>query len=106
MNITSPSVDRIFRRFRKLFTFPFDFLWRKFSHEGYAKHIGVNMGKGVRIYGNISWSTEPWIITIGDGCHITNDVTFVTHDGATLLFRDRTLILKLLHQSNLGSGFM
>ncbi len=43
----------------------------------------------MRIYGRIGWSTEPWIIALGDNVHITNGVKFLTHDGATLLFRDR-----------------
>ena len=33
---------------------------------GYAKLIGVNFPwGGVHLYGNIDWSTEPWIITLG-----------------------------------------
>lgn len=102
MRILLPTSPRIFRRFCKLFTFPINFLWRKFSPEGYANHIGVNIAKDVRIYGNVSWGTEPWIITIGDGCHITNDVTFVTHDGATLLFRDHTPDLEITAPIKLG----
>ena len=41
----------------------------------------------VYIYGKVHWSTEPWIITLGENVHITNNVTFVTHDGGTLLYR-------------------
>lgn len=29
--------------------------------------------------------TEPWLITIGDNCHITYGVRFLTHDGGTLV---------------------
>ncbi len=56
---------------------------------GYAKHIGVNMGNNVNIYGNPSdmFGTEPWCITLGNNVHITREVLFVTHDGGTLLFR-------------------
>lgn len=55
----------------------------------YALKIGVNMPLGgVTIYGKVEWSTEPWIITIGKNVHLTNGVSFVTHDGGTLLFRD------------------
>lgn len=59
------------------------------NHVGYAKHIGVNMGKNVNIYGNPSdmFGTEPWCITLGNNVHITREVLFVTHDGGTLLFR-------------------
>lgn len=53
----------------------------------YAKKIGVNMGSNVHIYGKVYWSTEPWIITLGNNVHITDGVKFLTHDGGTLLFR-------------------
>lgn len=42
---------------------------------------------GVHLYGNIDWSTEPWIITLGNNVHITDGVRFVTHDGGTLIYR-------------------
>lgn len=66
-------------------------LYATLNHEGYAKLIGVKMGKNVRIYGNPFWmfSTEPWCITLGNNVHITREVVFITHDGGTLLFRDK-----------------
>ena len=30
------------------------------------------------------FSTEPWIIKIGENCNITADVLFETHDAATI----------------------
>lgn len=56
----------------------------KFAHK-----IGVNFKdiSKVHIYGSVSWSTEPWLITIGENVHITDGVKFVGHDGGTLLFR-------------------
>ena len=42
---------------------------------------------GGHLYGNIDWSTEPWIITLGHNVHITDGVRFVTHDGGTLIYR-------------------
>ena len=53
----------------------------------YARKIGVNIRGKVFIYGKVSWSTEPWIITVGDNVHITDGVKFITHDGGTLLYR-------------------
>lgn len=55
----------------------------------YAQKIGVNFKdiSTVHIYGKVNWSTEPWLITIGDNVHITNGVNFIGHDGGTLLFR-------------------
>ena len=61
---------------------------KKFKPLLYAQKIGVNMPLGgVHLYGNIDWSTEPWIISIGENVHITEGVRFLTHDGGTLLFR-------------------
>lgn len=63
------------------------FYQRLFPYK-YAKKIGVNFPYGkVHFYGKISWSTEPWIITLGANVHITNGCRFITHDGGTLLFR-------------------
>ena len=56
----------------------------------YAKKVGVNFPEGeLHIYGNVGWSTEPWIITLGKNVHITDGVRFITHDGGTLLFRNQ-----------------
>lgn len=55
--------------------------------EAYAKKIGVNILGDIHLYGHIAWSTEPWIITLGNNVHIIDGVKFITHDGGTLLFR-------------------
>ena len=70
-------------------------IWRTLKPLGYAKKIGVNMKGTVHLYGNVGWSTEPWIITLGDNVHITDGVRFLTHDGGTLLFRDRVPDLEI-----------
>lgn len=31
------------------------------------------------------WSTELWLITIGDNCRITTGVRFLTHNGGVLI---------------------
>lgn len=46
-----------------------------------AKVLGVKMGKNVLI-STKKWSTEPWLITIGNNVQITKDVYFHTHGGA------------------------
>lgn len=52
----------------------------------YARSIGIQIGKGTRFYGAQPkmFSLEPWVIKIGDNCHITDDVLFETHDTGTL----------------------
>ena len=94
----------ILRKFKRLFTYPVETIWRKLSPVGFAKHIGVNLGERVHIYGGVRWSTEPWIITIGDDSHITNEVNFVTHDGATLIFRKQTPDLELTKPIVIGKN--
>ena len=70
----------------------------------YAKKIGVNMGSGCHFYGRISWSTEPWLITLGTNVHITHGVKFLTHDGGTLLFRDKVPDLEITKPINVGNN--
>ena len=62
---------------------------------GWARKIGVNFPGGLHLYGRISWSTEPWIITLGNNVHITEGVKFLTHDGGTLLYRNRVPDLEI-----------
>ena len=73
--------------FKKIYRKLYKSIVGKISPVKYAKKIGVNMGEGIHIYGPVEWSTEPWIITLGNNVHITNGVKFITHDGGTLLFR-------------------
>lgn len=61
---------------------------RKLKPLEYAKRVGVNFPpNGVHLYGDISWGTEPWIISVGNNVYITDGVKFITHDGGTLLYR-------------------
>ena len=64
-------------------------LYSKRKPVKYAKKIGVNFGENFHIYGEVFWSTEPWIITIGNNVHITDNVRFLTHDASAMLFRDK-----------------
>jgi acetyltransferase-like isoleucine patch superfamily enzyme len=56
---------------------------------GFARSLGVRIGRGVHFYGVSRgvFGSEPWMIKIGDDVHITAGVTFVTHDGGTLILR-------------------
>ena len=70
----------------------------------FAKLSGVNFGDGLHIYGNISWGTEPWIITLGENVHLTDGIRFITHDGGTLLFRSQVPDLEITKPITLGSN--
>ncbi len=54
---------------------------------GYARHLGVKVGVGCRIF-NFSFGSEPFLVEIGDRVTITSGVRMLTHDGATWLIRD------------------
>lgn len=77
------------RKIKKIFKWLCHIVYAKLNSEGFARHIGVNAGNNLHIYGNPigMFGTEPWCITLGNNVHITREVMFVTHDGGTLLYR-------------------
>ncbi len=52
--------------------------------EKYARKIGVTIGKNCLIYTR-NWSSEPYLITIGNHVQVTKDVYFHTHGGAHVI---------------------
>lgn len=67
-------MKRILNKLQSLF-------WDNFvSAEAYARHIGVKIGTGCRIATRY-WSSEPYLITIGNNVQITRGVSFYTHGG-------------------------
>lgn len=56
------------------------YCWRLASPEKYARHIGVTIGKNCLI-DTRNWSSEPYLITIGNNCQITRCVSIYTHGG-------------------------
>ena len=50
------------------------------SPENEARHLGVNIGKNCLISTRY-WSSEPYLITIGDNVQVTDNVSFHTHGG-------------------------
>lgn len=54
------------------------FVW---SYEKQAKNAGVHIG-GSNFIASKFWSSEPYLITVGNHCQITNGVKFFTHGGA------------------------
>lgn len=74
-------------RFKRLLLYIPDHLQAKISPEKYAKRKGVKMNGRVYFYGYPNLGSEPWMITMGNNVHITQDVKFITHDGAVLILR-------------------
>lgn len=80
--------------------------WTKISPIGYAKHLGVKLGKNVVFYGMkpSMFGTEPWLISIGNDCYITANCTFITHDGGTLILRKEVPDLDLVAPITIGDN--
>lgn len=57
-------------------------LKRILSPERYARRIGVHIGKDNFIPDKNCWSSEPYLITVGSHCGITEGVRIFTHGGA------------------------
>ena len=56
------------------------------------------------MYGRVQWGSETWIITLGENVHITDGVKFITHDGGTLLFRDKIPDLEVTKPIHVGNN--
>lgn len=54
---------------------------------GYARYLGVEVGEGCRIYIK-RFTSEPFLISIGNRVTITSGVRLLTHNGSTWLIRD------------------
>ena len=65
-----------------------DFYTKKTNPMKYARRVGVTIGKNCRLIDSPHWGSEPWLIAIGDHTEISFECTFITHDGATWVFRE------------------
>jgi acetyltransferase-like isoleucine patch superfamily enzyme len=56
----------------------------------YHRAQGAEIGEGVEIFGAgvNTFGSEPYLVRVGDGVTISNDVQFVTHDGGLRVVRD------------------
>lgn len=62
----------------------------KINAPKYFRSIGVRIGDNIHFYGPKPdmFSTEPWLVSIGNNCHITGGVRFITHDAGTFTIKD------------------
>lgn len=84
----------------------YDRFLAKINPAKYAINIGVKVLGKCFIYGDSykMFSTEPWLITLGNNVHITDEVRFITHDGGTLLFRDKVPDLEITAPITVGDN--
>lgn len=93
------------RRLANVFRYLWTQVWAKLSPNSYAKWLGVRLGKNVRFYSmrpNM-FSTEPWLIEIGNDVYITAGCQFVTHDGGTLILRKEVPDLEITAPIKVGN---
>jgi len=95
-----------FRRLLKIFTAPLNMLYATLYPVSYAKKIGVELKGRVTIYGTsyTMFSSEPYLVTLGDNVYISIGASFVCHDGSTLPFRKDIPDLELAGEIRVGNN--
>ena len=79
--------------------------WKVFvSPEKEARHLGVTIGNNCLISTRY-WSSEPYMITIGNNVQVTDNVSFHTHGGGKLLDRHIPILI-VLDEFGLKIGFI
>lgn len=103
--MTFGTGSKLLYRLVRIVQSPFMMLYAKLWPVAYARHIGVNLGRDVAIYGSsyTMFSAEPYLVTIGDNVHITG-AQFLCHDGAVLPFRKQYPKLEAAGPIKVGSN--
>ena len=60
-------------------------LLKRFRTVQFARKLGVHVGSGTWISSSVSFSSEPYLIQIGDHVQVTDGVHFYTHGGGHVL---------------------
>lgn len=77
---------------------------------GYARSIGVKMGKGCRMIDlqMNTFGSEPFLVTLGDNVTVSSGARFIAHDGGIHVFRkehpDIDLVAPIVVGSNVFIG--
>lgn len=97
-------------RMLRIVKFPIAYIKAKLFPVSYARDIGVNIKGKVTIYGSSyeMFSSEPFLVTLGDNVYITLNVKFICHDGSVLPFRkdipDLDITKKIIVGNNVFIG--
>lgn len=70
----------------------------------YSRNAGVTIGERCKLNGVPNWGSEPYLISIGDHTEVSFDVAFITHDGATWVFREEERYRKVLRFGKIRIG--
>lgn len=93
-NTRGMRIEKIIRRIK----------YHVMSPINYANSIGVHLGRGVQITGKQEWTSEPYLIFIGEGTTVSKDVQFLTHDGSTRVFRKNDKYKNVLRFGSIHVG--
>lgn len=74
-----------------------------FNPISYLRSIGVKIGDGCRI-ASYNFGSEPYLIEIGNDCHITKGVKFINHDGGVWVFRKRNENFDVFGKIKIGNN--
>ncbi|MBI1619217.1 acyltransferase [Aquamicrobium zhengzhouense] len=80
----------------------FHAIYKRLDGVGYARSLGVRVGDGCRLL-NVSFSTEPYLVTIGNHVSATH-THFETHDGGVWVFREHHPELDLIKSIEIGNN--
>ena len=69
----------------------------------YLREKGVKIGKDCLIF-SIDFSTEPYLIEIGNHVVVSPGTTFITHDGSVWLFRDKHPNITVFGKISIGNN--
>ncbi len=67
------------------------------------RKIGIRIGRNCRLF-RADWGTEPYLIEIGDHVVVSNNVRFLTHDGAVWVFREEFPDLDIFGSIKVGNN--
>ena len=93
-------------RLLKILTVPLKLLKAQLYPVSYAEKSGVVMNGKVTIYGSSykMFSSEPYLVTLGDNVFISLDARFICHDGSVLPFRKDIPDLDVTKRINIGNN--
>jgi acetyltransferase-like isoleucine patch superfamily enzyme len=60
--------------------------WKLFPVKS-ARKMGCKVGENTILFTNTNLGSEPYLVEIGNNCEIGQNVSFITHDGATWVIK-------------------
>ncbi|XAM01283.1 acyltransferase [Phycisphaeraceae bacterium D3-23] len=91
-------------KLKRLATWPGRAYRRRSDPVGYARSLGVRVGKGCRFLGRVHFGTEPYLITIGDRVSISDGSVILTHDGGVWAIREESPDADIFAPVTIGSN--